>query len=324
MNTNKISLNAISPELKEKLLNGKVLFSTALVSAGALTMISADGVDKTNNNVVSSASAVGDECLEFKSHALFGTADNNLTFGDAFHTQRESLGPGGVFEYHNKFYNTFYKEEWDALSDVQKNDYISSIDRLIDYDTIQHNDNSGNVKSIKIDVNIDPESGDISVASLTPEVGIESVSINMGTGKLSSNEFTEEPESTEVAPQPDAGFDDPFFNEVDDIMIDGGITTSLPTSDTEDLDNLVDPTQVEIDFDDVLETNNQDIEIDNLTDPSLVDIVYEDNLTDPSVEISNESDNISDPSIDHLQDINNTLNQSYNSEITIDEADFDF
>lgn len=324
MNTNRISLNAISPELKEKLLSGKVLISTALVSAGALTLISAKDIDEVEANVTSSTSEMNSECVEFKSHALFGTADNSLSFGDAFHTQRESLGPGGVFEYNDKFYNTYYKEEWDTLTDVQKKDYYTSIDKLIDYDTVTYNNGNGATKSVKIDVNIDPETGDISVASLSPDVEIESVTINMSKGKLSSDELTEEPETTEVAPQPGSGFDDPFFNEVDDIIIDGGNTSMESPNTLEDGDNLVDPSAVEVDDDNLNEPVTEGKDVDNLTDPSLVDIVDDDNLTDPVVEYKNESDNISEPGTDNIQDNNINNHQSQSSEITIDEADFDF
>lgn len=324
MNTNRISLNAISPELKEKLLSGKVLISTALVSAGALTLISAKDIANVEANESSSLSAISDECVEFKSHALFGTADNSFSFGDAFHTQRESLGPGGVFTYNNKFYNTYYKEEWDTMSDVQKKDYYTSIDKLIDYDTVTYNNGNGAIKSVKIDVNIDPETGDISVASLSPDVEIESVTINMSKGKLSSDELTEEPETTEVAPQPGTGFDDPFFNEVDDIIIDSGNTSMESPNTLEEGDNLVDPSEVEVDDDNINEPVSEGKEIDNLTDPSLVDIVDDDNLTDPSVEHNNESDNISEHGMDIIHDYNISNDQSQSSEITIDEADFDF
>ena len=324
MNTNRISLNAISPELKEKLLSGKVLISTVLVSAGALTMISAKDIDEVDATIASSNSTATDECVEFKSHALFGTADNSLSFGDAFHSQRESLGSGGVFEYNNKFYNTYYKEEWDSLSDVQKKDYYNSIDKLIDYDTVTYNNGNGAIKSVKIDVNIDPETGDISVASLSPDVEIESVTINMSKGKLSSDELTEEPETTEVAPQPGTGFDDTFFDEVDDIIIDNGNTSVESQNTLEDGDNLVDPSAVEVDDDNLDEPETEGKEIDNLTDPSLVDIVDDDNLTDPSAEYKNESDNISEPGTDNIHNSNIVNEQSQSSEITIDEADFDF
>lgn len=324
MNTNRISLNTISPELKEKLLSGKVLISTALVSAGALTMISAKDFDDVEANITPATFSGTDECVEFKSFALLGSADSSLSFGDAFHTQRESLGPGGVFQYNNKFYNTYYKEEWDTLTDIQKKDYYNSIDKLIDYDTVTYKNNGTTLMSVKIDVNIDPETGDISVASLSPDVKIESITINMSKGKLLSDELIEEPETTEVTPLPGTGFDDPFFDELNDIIIDIGQTSVESTNTFEDEDNLVDPSTIEIDEDTPNVPETEEKEMDNLTDPSMVDIIDDDNLTDPSEELNNQSGNISEPGMDINHDDNMTNHQFQSSEITIDEADFDF
>lgn len=330
MNTNKISLSAISPELKNKLLSGKALISTALVSAGALTLISAKNIDEMEKDIAPSNSTASEECIEFKSHALFGTADDNLNFGDAFRSQREALGPGGVFEYKNKFYNTYFREEWESLSSDQKKEYYTSIDKLIDYNTISHKTTDGLVKSVKIEVNIDPESGDISVSSLSPDVQIESVTINMGEGKF-TNGTVDDPEATEVAPQPGSGFDDPFFDETNDIIIDNGQTAPFHH------ENVVDPTIIEIDDDNldepinsseddnIAESNSIEIEQeDNLTDPSSVEITHEDNLTDPSFAANTtEDDNLIDPSNQSVSNIP-SLDVLPDSEITIDPADFNF
>ncbi len=40
---------------------------------------------------------------------------DDLSFGQAFATARKALGPGGVFEWKGKLFNTYYKEEWESL-----------------------------------------------------------------------------------------------------------------------------------------------------------------------------------------------------------------
>lgn len=40
-----------------------------------------------------------------------------LTFGEAFQSARESLGPGSVFEWHGNFYNTYTEEEYSRLTE---------------------------------------------------------------------------------------------------------------------------------------------------------------------------------------------------------------
>lgn len=71
--------------------------------------------------------------INFISDLPCGHPSDNLSFGEAFREQRNILGQGGVFEYQGKYYNTYYKEEWDAMTDEQKNEYFLSIDSKIDY-----------------------------------------------------------------------------------------------------------------------------------------------------------------------------------------------
>lgn len=42
-----------------------------------------------------------------------GTVTDDMSFGEAFASAREEMGPGGVFVWHGQYYNTFYAEELD-------------------------------------------------------------------------------------------------------------------------------------------------------------------------------------------------------------------
>ncbi|HMQ08885.1 MAG TPA: hypothetical protein PKC30_16410 [Saprospiraceae bacterium] len=55
----------------------------------------------------------------------------DLTFSEAFQQSRENMGSGGIFEYKGKYYNTFLREEWDAMSDTDKVDYYNSVSNQI-------------------------------------------------------------------------------------------------------------------------------------------------------------------------------------------------
>lgn len=46
--------------------------------------------------------------------------DNAKTFEEAFIDARAQVGPGGVFRWHGKVYNTYTKEEWSNMSDEEK------------------------------------------------------------------------------------------------------------------------------------------------------------------------------------------------------------
>ena len=66
---------------------------------------------------------------------LIATApSDDMDFETAFNIARAEVGPGGVFEWHGKSYNTFYEEEWNALSDNSKEtfdgyDWLSEIEK---------------------------------------------------------------------------------------------------------------------------------------------------------------------------------------------------
>ena len=49
------------------------------------------------------------------------------SFANAFAEARAQVGPGGVFHWHGGIYNTYTKEEWDALSDSDKKAFAAKI-----------------------------------------------------------------------------------------------------------------------------------------------------------------------------------------------------
>ena len=49
------------------------------------------------------------------------------SFEHAFAEARAQVGPGGVFHWHGGIYNTFTKEEWDAMSDADKKAFAAKI-----------------------------------------------------------------------------------------------------------------------------------------------------------------------------------------------------
>ena len=314
MNTNRISMSALTPDLKDKLLNGKVLIPTALAAVGAFTLLSAKDVEEIKVTDTP-ASIENDSSIEFKSNTLFSTADNNLSFSDAFHEQREALGPGGVFEYKNKYYNTFLKEEWDIMSDDQKKDYYASIHKNIDNHSVVHHDIQGNTTSVKIDVSIDQESGDITVTSLTPNVSIESVTVNTGGSKQNDPSPVE---PTAEVPTPDKPSEDE-----DNIVDPSEIEIEQMSNVGEPIEEIVqEPSEIEIDEDDnIVEPSTEMEQEDNITDPSDIEI---DDLPDPSLSVTEKTDNLQEPASENITQtlVNNA--ESLSDDITIDPADFDF
>lgn len=71
------------------------------------------------------------------------------TFKDAFDAARAQVGPGGIFEWHGQWYNTYTAEEWTGMEPVSKNDYALLVkpflenDNAVPHATLDHDALSG-------------------------------------------------------------------------------------------------------------------------------------------------------------------------------------
>ena len=52
---------------------------------------------------------------------------DEMSFKDAFAVARAEVGPGGVFEWHDQYFNTYTREEFSAMNHEQKSDYLASV-----------------------------------------------------------------------------------------------------------------------------------------------------------------------------------------------------
>lgn len=52
---------------------------------------------------------------------------DDMTFAEAFAAARAEVGPGGVFHWHGGIFNTYYAEEWNAMSDADKHEFAQQI-----------------------------------------------------------------------------------------------------------------------------------------------------------------------------------------------------
>ncbi|TVR76607.1 MAG: hypothetical protein EA409_13115 [Saprospirales bacterium] len=56
---------------------------------------------------------------------------DGLSFSDAFTEAREKMGPGGIFEWEGKHFNTYFAEEWEVLSKDQKMEFATRVSETI-------------------------------------------------------------------------------------------------------------------------------------------------------------------------------------------------
>lgn len=81
------------------------------------------------------------------------SVDEAKSFEEAFYQQRTSQGAGGIFEYHGKTYNTYFKEEWESMSSVEKQEYFTSINERLNPEDckILVSDGDGTVATLSFD-----------------------------------------------------------------------------------------------------------------------------------------------------------------------------
>lgn len=56
-----------------------------------------------------------------------GEAGNDLSFSEAFAQARAEVGPGGVFYWHGGLYNTYYVDEWNAMTPAERAEFAQQV-----------------------------------------------------------------------------------------------------------------------------------------------------------------------------------------------------
>lgn len=59
--------------------------------------------------------------------SVAGSVTDDMTFAEAFAAARAELGAGGVFTWHGQVYGTYMQDEWDAMSDGQRQEYAEAV-----------------------------------------------------------------------------------------------------------------------------------------------------------------------------------------------------
>lgn len=117
-------------------------------------------------------------------------SEQNISFAEAFKVAREICGTGGWFLWRGNIYNTYYKEEWQSLSQDEKNDYLASIEIR----NIQNNEIQDDTDDLDFDTNnqIMASSGEI-INENEPENNIQEnvFSVDLNTGNNQENVASE-------------------------------------------------------------------------------------------------------------------------------------
>lgn len=105
----------------------------AIIDNNVVVETATDEIIETENIEVVDAVEVSAEDVASESVTIFTdapvalTVNDTMDFAGAFSSARAEVGAGGLFEWNGDLYNTYYKEEWDALTEDQQNEYLESM-----------------------------------------------------------------------------------------------------------------------------------------------------------------------------------------------------
>lgn len=92
------------------------------------------------------------------------TVDDSMTFAQAFKAARTEVGPGGIFVWKDQVYNTYYAEEYAAMSPEDKTEFAASFN---DHGLIHPDPQPANVitepSQVVINIHNNPEPDNIEV-----------------------------------------------------------------------------------------------------------------------------------------------------------------
>ena len=86
---------------------------------GAGSVLAAREFTTANEEAVAEAES-SEELKEF-------TADDSMSFKDAFDMARNELGPGGLFHWRGNIFNTYTSDEWNAMSHEDKEQFAQEV-----------------------------------------------------------------------------------------------------------------------------------------------------------------------------------------------------
>lgn len=99
--------------------------AAAGVAAGVVftSMASGDNADQTTQADAAQAAHTAVPAGNVK----VAEVSDDMSFDEAFASARKQVGAGGVFEWRGKLYGTYYKNEWDAMSQADKDQYAANV-----------------------------------------------------------------------------------------------------------------------------------------------------------------------------------------------------
>lgn len=143
--------------LKEKKLPLVAALGLIAGIGSQYAFLSATGkIVETEEIEVDETEAETEETFDFEVPTNIEFSDavtEEMSFGEAFKTARADTDGSGFFNWHGNTYHTLNKEEWDALSDGEKQEFYDKIKEHSDFDTTDYT----KIDTDETDVDIDED-----------------------------------------------------------------------------------------------------------------------------------------------------------------------
>ncbi|MCC6410371.1 MAG: hypothetical protein IT270_01855 [Saprospiraceae bacterium] len=262
-NRKRLVLKNLSARQKEMLTNTASGLSGIMVGTGAYALFGFSSGEEPVPPVVN-----GNESVVVFTEAPFADGvQDGMGFNEAFAAARAEVGPGGFFEWHGQYYNTYTQQEWEAMSPEQQMQYA---DALQENSAFQEFHTPASDGSAEVDQSVAstpvPDTPDVDAA--TPPVVQNSGTVSVETPiaePISNNDPIAVPEVTpEVASAPTlVGIDLNDDSSIDAVAVDA------------DHDNMVDAILIDSNADGIPDTylidSDQDLDIDMLVQDENLD-----------------------------------------------------
>lgn len=109
-------------KLKKAAGVGAGIVGVVAAGVGLSAMASGDNVE-----VAGKDTAAASHTLQPAGDVEVAQVSDDMSFSEAFASARKQVGAGGVFEWRGKLYGTYYKTEWDAMSQADKDQYAANV-----------------------------------------------------------------------------------------------------------------------------------------------------------------------------------------------------
>lgn len=94
---------------------------------GLSAMASGDDAEAAKQATEAAADADKGNMVKPVGNVKVAEVNDEMSFSEAFASARKQVGAGGVFEWRGKQYGTYYKTEWDSMSQAEKDRYAANV-----------------------------------------------------------------------------------------------------------------------------------------------------------------------------------------------------